>query len=221
MKHFAFLFIAITTLLSPALLYASDTWNSLVPETETSEDPFKQLTKTQLNDLGYYVGLKQDIERITETASTEVLAKRTKELKSLHHELSALGINIEHLLSMREKVKQTREKHATTPNKTVTNQSISIKGYVLPIEKQATLNTRFFLVKESPFISVSHNHQAPDPNQVIYIEYPQGKAIDYTSSITVSGSLKHKESNYEVALPDNHKVDINSVYGLKAEVITQ
>ena len=188
MKQLFFLFFFLYFSFLSFSIQANESWDALIPKINQADDPFKELTRAQLNDLGYYVGLKKDIERTLGTVPQEKTNKKKAELKTLHQELSAQNIDIAYLLSSRTRIMQQREQQAKTPNKALINQPIKIKGFILPFQKDGQLNTQFFMVEQSPFISIAHNHQAPAPNQAIYISYPLGKTINYNKPVTITGT---------------------------------
>lgn len=77
--------------------------------------------------------------------------------------------------------------------------NIRLAGYVVPIEyNEKNLVTQFFLV---PYFGACIHVPPPPPNQIIFIDYPQGFAQDelYTP-YWISGTLRIETVDNEVAM---------------------
>lgn len=195
-------------------------WSSLMPKPSVIDDPFKKLTKDQLDDLGYYVGLKNDIATIEQsTPSYKKLPSLKAELNELAKHLSSQDVDIDYLLSQREIILQARKQQATAINDEVNDHHGNITGFIVPMTKTPNGLAEFFLVENSPLLAISHDHYSPMPNQVIYIKMSNGLIVDIKKKVTLSGTLTSKVVDAEVLMPDGHETEFVSAYQLNDAVI--
>jgi hypothetical protein len=128
--------------------------------------------------------------------------------------LTDQGVDIDFLLSQRQRVMSQRKEQATSINKEIINEAGVITGFVIPIVISNKGITEFFLIKDNPLLNLSHNHSAPAPNQVIYVSIPTGLHYDVKKPIALQGMLREHLFKADVTMPDGHRVAIESRYQL-------
>ncbi|WNC67298.1 DUF3299 domain-containing protein [Thalassotalea nanhaiensis] len=191
-------------------------WEKILPEQKQVNNPFAKLTKTQLDDLGYYVGMKQDIEAVEkQSPKYEKLPLRKTELEKLGKYLTAQGIDIDYLLSQRDRVIEARTHNAINVNSSIINQLGTISGYVIPIKRENNKLVEFFLIEENPFGHAGHDHSSPNPNQVIYVNFKSGINVMFKELMTLTGVLTKQTYSAEVTMVDGHTTDMEASYQLE------
>ena len=196
--------------------FANWDWSQFIPEQISVDDPFAKLTKEQLDDLGYYVGLKQDIESIEKyNPKYEKLSQRKAELEKLEKYLKNQGVDINYLLSQRNRVIAARTHNATSVNTSLINKTGTISGFVIPVKRENNKLVEFFLIEESPFGHAGHNHHSPNPNQAIHVIYEPGISVIFKDLMSLTGTLKKKVQAKTVTLLDGHTVEMEASYQLE------
>ena len=79
------------------------------------------------------------------------------------------------------------------------NQAIKIPGFIVPLEfNQDQSVTQFFLV---PFFGACIHQPPPPPNQIIFVNYPQGLALNSLyDPFWISGLLRTSLVEHEMAV---------------------
>lgn len=188
-------------------------WENLLPPKSTIVDPFKALTQNQLDDLGYFVGLRDDIVE-TQAHSPEhpKLAKQKIDLNNLKQELIMQGVDIDNLLAKRELIKKDRFEQANNVNSSVIDQQISIEGFVVPVKVTEDKIIEFFLIQNNPLVNFQHNHTAPPPNQVILVQGSLNLDHNFNKPQRVTGTLIEQHNAISVVMPDGHDTLFESSY---------
>ncbi|MEW6998440.1 DUF3299 domain-containing protein [Colwelliaceae bacterium BS250] len=188
-------------------------WQNLLPKLDAFADPFKKLTATQIDDLGYYVALSDDIANIEHKNPEHKSLPKLKQEQTLMSEMfTSHHINVEYLLSQRAAVTNRRKLEATAVNDDVINKTFVIKGYLVPEKSTNGLVSKSFLVVESPHLNLSHDHDAPEPNQVIYVDF-KDKPIKYSKQqITITGQLTKVTYSAGLKSMDGHDVNYQASY---------
>jgi hypothetical protein len=74
---------------------------------------------------------------------------------------------------------------------------VKIPGFVIPLEGDANMVTEFLLV---PYFGACIHVPPPPPNQIIYVNFPQGAPIQQLwDVIYVTGTLKSETYSHELA----------------------
>ncbi|CAH0991958.1 hypothetical protein SIN8267_02073 [Sinobacterium norvegicum] len=194
-------------------------WSQLLPTLAPVDDPFERLSQSQLDDLGYYAGLKNDIQ-ITRAAESDhhSLAEREAELQGLAAALAQQGVDVEAILRQRQPIIEYRMAKAIQPSQQHLGEPVQLSGYIVPLKYSSEQQgvTRLFLLPVNPLASIGHDHSVPQPNQVVMIELEQGaSAIDFQRRYSVSGVLQAQFYRQQVTMPDGHKQLIESSYRLQ------
>ena len=107
------------------------TWGDLIPQAQAeSDDPFAELTEDQLYEL-LMVARYRDLRQ---RGKLEPGGESEQSEAELVASLTAQGIDVDWLLSQRERVAAARRKQADI-GATVSGQHISIPGYALPLTR--------------------------------------------------------------------------------------
>lgn len=193
------LLLLLFTCLEPVLQAAATTliWNDLLPkEAVEFDDPFAELSEEQLLDLG----LISRIRFLLETDRAEPDGPSAEEEKQLVAKLEAEGIDVDWLLSQRERVAAERQKAAERVDGGIDGAEIRIPGYMLPLEREEGRITNFLLV---PWVGACIHTPPPPPNQMIHVTVPGGtEDRGRFSAIWLEGTLELKPAEYDLFLVD-------------------
>lgn len=183
----------------PFFLNAQETteiqWEDLAPKM-SYEDPFKKLTEYQLADLRYVVRVRK-----LETENNEELTPEMSHKKdSLEKSLTKQGVDIDYLISMRQKITELRKKESESTVKSLNDKKVVISGYLLPLNYVNEVSTQFLLV---PWIGACIHTPPPPKNQIIYFEYSKGiKVSTRFEAVKLEGTIITKEKVSELFLVD-------------------
>ena len=194
----AVLLIGLT--LAPVLVGAAPaevTWADLLPKEEPGfHDPFAELSEKQLLDLALIARIRLLLER--ETA--DPAGAMAREEKGLVAKLAADGIDVDWILSQRERVKRERQKAAAQVDRSVDGREVRIPGYMLPLEYEGSRVSRFLLV---PWVGACIHTPPPPPNQMFHVTVPGGvEDRGRFAALWVEGVLRPEPANYDLFLVD-------------------
>ena len=219
--HLLLLVCACVCLLSGKTALADTTaavhwqWAELIPPSEPFHDPFLDLSQDQLDDLGYLVGLAEDISALEQRDPGYFrLEAMRAERDQLTQALSQQGVYVELLLSQRKGVAEARERQATATADEKLGTHGSLRGFLVPLDSVNDSVSRYFLVQFSPLQAYGHDHTSPHPNQTILLELVQRWDYPLECPVLVSGKLQSKRSRQAVTNPDGHEALMESVYSL-------
>ena len=202
-------------LATPAVAQASReiTWEDLIPQEQVEfDDPFADLTEDQLYELAMVARYRDLRQRGKLKPGGESAQSEAKFVVSLE----AQGIDIDWLLSQRERVAEARGQQADM-GAAVSGQRVSIPGYALPLTLEKNTLTEFLLV---PWVGACIHTPPPPSNQIIHVAFPDGTAPrDRFSPVWIEGQLDHAPANYTLYLVDGSR-PIRATYTLAAETIT-
>ena len=109
------------------------TWDDLLPKQEAHfDDPFEELSEEQLLDLG----MVARIRFLLANEKTKPDGPDVQEEKALVAKLSEQGVDVDVLLSQRERVAAERRKRAEAVDTAIDGGRVKIPGYMLPLERQ-------------------------------------------------------------------------------------
>lgn len=172
-------------------------WEDLIPKDKVEfDDPYAELSEDQLYDLGIIARVRYLLEKDLTTPD----GADAKEGQRLEAKLEAEGIDVDWILSQRERVAMERRKAAERVDAGVDGTRVRIPGYMLPLEREESKVTRFLLV---PWVGACIHTPPPPPNQMIHVEVPGG-ATDRGrfAAIWVEGRIELKPSSYDLFLVD-------------------
>jgi nickel/cobalt exporter len=200
-------------LLAPAPALAQDvrpiTWTDLQQQAPVEfDDPFAALSEEQLYELSQIARYRL-LRQQGKAASNAPSATELRHLDSLQSQ----GIDVDWLLSQRERVKQARQQQMSAPT-AISGERVEISGYALPLTQARQRMTAFLLV---PWVGACIHSPPPPANQMIHVAVPQGVAVtDRFTPVTISGVLEHSLDRYRLSLVDGSR-DLDVTYTLTAE----
>lgn len=189
------------------------TWEELIPQEQVEfDDPFAELTEDQLYELSLVARYRELRQRGKLESGGESAQSEAKYVASLE----AQGIDVDWLLSQRERVAKARGKQ-TDQDAGISGQSIRIPGYALPLTLDGGTLTEFLLV---PWVGACIHTPPPPANQIIHVAFPRGTAPrDRFSPVQIKGRLEHNPADHLLYLIDGSR-SIRATYTLTAETIT-
>ncbi|GAA5494864.1 hypothetical protein Rhal01_01028 [Rubritalea halochordaticola] len=190
-------------------------WKELLPSNQVEfDDPFAKLNESQLWDLGLIARYRMLRERDT----SGLIAARTQEEKKLIAELEAQGIDVDWILSQRERVARERKKRAERADANIDGTKIRIPGYALPLQVQGGRIVEFLLV---PWIGACVHSPPPPPNQMIHVTVPEGMPdLGLFTPVWVEGIIKLQPKQYQLFLVDGSSV-VNVAYLMKPVTVSE
>jgi len=172
-------------------------WDDLLPKEEAAfDDPFKKLTEKQLLDLG----MVARIRFLLESKKVDPEGPDAAEEKRLGKLLNEQGVDVDYLLSQRERVAKQRREHAEKVDKGIDEQVIKIPGYILPLKRDEGGVIEFLLV---PWVGACIHTPPPPPNQMVHVSCPEG-VVDRGrfAAIWIEGRVTLKPDSYDLFLVD-------------------
>lgn len=209
--------LVLSSLLSgPTIAIAQDirpiTWDDLQSQAPAEfDDPFAELSEEQL----YYVSQIARYRELRQQGKTESNAPSETE-SGILADLDAQGIDVDWLLSQRERVKQARRQQISAPS-ALSGERVEISGYALPLTPQHQRTTEFLLV---PWVGACIHTPPPPTNQMIHVAFPQGIAVtDRFTPVTITGLLESSLERYQLFLVDGSR-DLEVAYAIAAATVT-
>lgn len=185
------------------------TWDDLVPEMPDFDDPYAKLTPDQLSDLSSVAVMRGLVAR-----ESSIMTEEKKErLAELEKSLAASGIDVDDILSQRERVTAERRQRAETVVDELDGTRVRIPGYVLPLAFEGTEVTEFLLV---PYVGACIHTPPPPPNQIVHVKPEQGfETKGLYEPVWVTGEMSAVPTQQSLYLVDGSS-DISVGYGLSA-----
>ncbi|MEM9236187.1 MAG: DUF3299 domain-containing protein [Verrucomicrobiota bacterium] len=173
------------------------TWSDLLPKAAAEfDDPFAELSEEQLLDLGMVARIRYLIE----AKRVEPDGLDAEEEQRLVEKLEAEGIDVDWIISQRERVARERRKAAERVDEGVAGKEIRIPGYMLPLERKGRKVVRFLLV---PWVGACIHTPPPPPNQMIHVEVPEGtEDRGRFAAIWLEGTIRLEPADYDLFLVD-------------------
>ncbi len=199
---------------SPAVL-ATDmrtiTWQDLRPEQVPFEDPFEELTGSQLGDLSLVARLRRKL-----AAGLRMSKEERDELEELEKELTSQGVDIDWLLARRAEIAEKRRKRAEAVVPSLDGANVRIAGYLLPIEFKGDKVTEFLLV---PFVGACIHVPPPPANQIVHVRYEEGFSTrGLFAPVWVNGAMSTGLSRENLHLVDG-AADVSVGYQMVAKSV--
>jgi len=188
------------------------TWDDLVPAEAQFDDPFTLLDDDQLYELSLVAQIRDRLEA-GEQPDSQTMARYEEWSKSLREQ----EIDIDGLISMRDKVAEERVAKTYIPNRQLDGKPVKIPGYLLPLEFEGKLVREFLLV---PYVGACIHTPPPPPNQIVHVTSEQGFTTDgglYTP-VWVSGTMQTRQGKVDLdyvdgssQIPTAYRIDASSV----------
>ena len=204
-----------TLLLSSATCaeFRSITWSELQGKLDF-DDPFLALSEEQRYQLSIYAR----VEALKVSAPDQVTSKLLESANEAQNALINQDIDIDYLLSNRERVASLRREAASTTNPVLDNTDIEIGGFMHPLDGLKKEIDEFLLLSTSEtLIHIS----PPATNQTIYVKLTVPVEVSSRfKAIRVRGTLAIRQNIHRVQL-NKGPGDIYSGYTLEAEEVEQ
>ena len=190
------------------------TWQDLIaPVAAEIDDPFAELTGEQLMRLAQVARIRQLIEseRIPAYGSSAGDEKR------FVAELEEQGIDVDWLLSQRERVTRERKERAEQVDQQLLDTPVRIPGYTLPLTSNDDGKVTGLLLV--PWVGACIHTPPPPPNQMIHVTVPGG--TDYRgqfAAVWIEGALEHKPASHRLFLVDGTR-ELQVTYAMTARGI--
>ncbi|NJL54124.1 DUF3299 domain-containing protein [bacterium] len=184
------------------------TWRDLQAQASMEfDDPFTELSEEQLYDVTQIARYRE----LRRQEKTESNVPSEAELAILA-DLQDQGLDVDWLLSQRERVKQARQQQLSAPS-ALNGQYIEISGYTLPLNQKRQRTTEFLLV---PWVGACIHTPPPAANQIIHVNFPAGMtATDRFTPVTITGVLKNSLERHRLFLVDGSR-DVDAAYAIAA-----
>jgi nickel/cobalt exporter len=192
------LFIVLVTAAAPALAKAPViSWDALRPSDDFEfDDPFSRLSPEQLWNLRSIARIRWLIAN-GKSAPDGASAQEERRLVKY---LADQGVDVDWLLSQREKVASERRKKFETTGAGVVGTAIRIPGYVMSLFPDQPEVRDFLLV---PWVAPCAHFPPPSGNQVIHVTIEPGiPHRDRFDSVWIEGTLHRNPSEHTVYLVD-------------------
>lgn len=176
------------------------TWKDLLPSGLAEfDDPFADLSEQQLRDLGMIARFRSLLARDAIDSDGVSAGKAAK----LITEFEAQGINVDWILSQRERVIMERRKRGEHVDTGMAGKMVRIPGYVLPLREGEGKVFEFLLV---PWVGACIHTPPPPPNQMIHVTVPGGMVTrGRFSAIWLEGAVELKPASYNLFLVDGSR----------------
>lgn len=187
------------------------TWQDLVPDLASFEDPFKALSNDELFDLATVARLRERLA-MGETVSDA----SAEEAAQAEDTLEARGIDVEALLESRQEIAEKRRAAAEATVSTLHGEQIRMPGYLLPLEFGDAKVTEFLLV---PYVGACIHAPPPPPNQIVHVHYPSGyEQSSLFLPVWVEGVMSVANSSHDLHLVDG-SADVAVGYTVTANLV--
>ncbi len=211
------LFLGLLLFSSPAFADSSReiAWEDLIPQAPTEfDDPFADLSGEQLMQLAQVARIR----RLLENDQIPADGPSAEDEKRSVAELSRQGIDVDWLLSQRERVARERMQRAEQVDEGLSGNRVRIPGYTLPLafDKDRRI-TDFLLV---PWVGACIHTPPPPPNQMIHVSVPGGMAMrGRNSPVWIEGAIELKPGSYDLFLVDG-SMQVKVAYTMVTETIS-
>ncbi len=184
----------------PAAAAAADValrleWTDLAPKRAPAENPFASMSEEDKNDLRL-VARSHDSKRMGLTLSEEAQANADKAAARLRER----KIDAVQLLTERDKIIAQREMSARSVVPELNGKTVSLAGYMLPLEFKGELVSEFLLV---PWVGACIHTPPPPSNQVVYVKPAKPvEAKGRFAPIRITGPMQTQGGQRNLSLVD-------------------
>ena len=188
------------------------------PSAQQFEDPYRDLTEDQVEQLRIVVQAREALAR--ETTPQEDRAGIERRLKTAIEAFSAAGIDVDWLIAQRWVVAGKRERAANAANSAFDGQSVSIAGFAIPAPLDTDGTPTVYLVESAGQCS---HMPPPDPNQMVKVRLESGWTPTFMNQpVRVKGRLHIDPSERvfpivdgDVAMKASWRLDASEVEELR------
>lgn len=181
-------------------------WEALIPPaTETVELP--ALNKLQVSQLYNILNYRNTSQR-RDMNDAESLQYQ-QDIKALRDS----GFEADDLLELRDKALAIERKRLSTVNTALNLTNVSIPGFLVPLEMEGMLTTKFLLV---PTAGACIHTPPPPANQTVIVELEEGFELqDLYKVIVVTGDITAEPKDMPISFIDGTEV-ISTGYSMSA-----
>ncbi|GEA61469.1 hypothetical protein VCO01S_26620 [Vibrio comitans NBRC 102076] len=181
-------------------------WEALIPPaTETVELP--ALNKLQVSQLYNILNYRNTSQR-RDMNDAESLQYQ-QDIKALRD----AGFEADDLLELRDKALAIERKRLSTVNTALNLINVSIPGFLVPLEMEGMLTTKFLLV---PTAGACIHTPPPPANQTVIVELKEGFELqDLYKVIVVTGDITAEPKDMPISFIDGTEV-ISTGYSMSA-----
>ncbi len=174
-------------------------WTDLPdPTVQVFEDPYRDLSPEQFDDVLYTVRLRGRLQQ--DSGSPEERQKWQELLNETEDALAAEGIDIDWLLDQRQVVMERREKAGTAGNPLFDGKTITVAGFAIPAPPDADGSQVAYLVPERGMCS---HMPPPPPNQMIRVRLQGDWTPAYVHEpVRLTGQLKIDPTDHQMVVVD-------------------
>ncbi|CUH45370.1 DUF3299 domain-containing protein [Ruegeria atlantica] len=157
--------LALTSPIATAAPGVALDWSDLPdPSVQTFEDPYRDLSPEQFDDVLFVVRMRS---RLQQNVGTAVERHEWQELLTETEDtLVKSGVNVDWLLDQRQVVTERRKMAATAGNQKFDGQTVTLAGFAIPAPADADGRPVVYLVPERGMCS---HMPPPPPNQMIRV----------------------------------------------------
>ena len=187
-------------------------WKDLVPVMEF-DDPFEKLSEDQLHHLRIIARVRQlrDMGKDSGEAST-------RELEAAAKALTKEGVDYETLLARRAEIRELRKQASEAVVEDLDRKTVSLGGFLLPLEFSGTEVTEFLLV---PWVGACIHTPPPPSNQIVHVRLDGNRSWRSKGRfepVKVTGKLATKAGKKNLFLVDGSS-DISIGYFMQAGTV--
>ncbi len=174
-------------------------WSDLPdPSVQVFDDPYRDLTPEQFDDLIFVVRLRGRLQQ--DTGTVEERQKWQKLLTETLDALAADGIDVDWLLEQRQVVTERRRRAGTAGNPLFDGQMVTVAGFAIPAPPDADGRPVAYLVPERGMCS---HMPPPPPNQMIRVRLNDDWAPSYFHEpVRLTGTLSIEPSDHKMMVVD-------------------
>lgn len=186
-------------------------WKDLIPA-KNFADPFDALSQSQFTDIANIDLVRQlEAQNRTPTDTSIRLAQEGME------RLTAAGVDVDGLLTRKDEISEKYDAWSRSIRPDLDGKTVSIGGYMLPLEYSGTKVTEFLLV---PYLGACIHVPPPPPNQIVHVKTAQGFAAKgLYEAVLVTGVLATEASSQALSYVDG-SANVDVSYRLEARRLT-
>jgi hypothetical protein len=170
-------------------------WKDLVPDLPPLADPLDALEFEQRFELESILWVRQ----LSEVERRE-RADIVEEAKAYEREFEKRGMPVDKLIADYADWTKKIEKRQRMMNESLNGQTVTLRGYLLPIEFSEEGVTDFLIV---PYVGACIHVPAPPANQIVFAELPKKmKVQDLFTAAKITGKLTTKLNEKQLNLSD-------------------
>jgi ABC-type nickel/cobalt efflux system permease component RcnA len=212
------LFLVLLLVSSPAYADSSReiAWEDLMPQKPIEiDDPFAELSREHLMQVAQVARIR----RLLESDRIPADGQSAKDEKRYTAELSSQGIDVDWLLSQRERVTRERMQRSEQVDEELSGSRIRIPGYILALASDSDRRiTEFLLV---PWVGACIHTPPPPPNQMIHVSVPGGtEPRGQFSPVWIEGTIELKPASHNLFLVDG-SMQVRVAYTMVTNAISE